>query len=539
MKTYIKFFPNPLLDDIIKNRCVPIIGAGFSKNAVLNKEHSIPDWDQLGRALANYLTDYEYGGPVDALSYYEHEYSRPKLVEQLTEELSVGLARPGGAHMAFCSLPFDLCVTTNFDFLIEEGYSEVNRRFVPILDEDQLAVDTDLQAVKLIKLHGDLNHPSHMVVTESDYDSFLTERPLMSTFLANLLITRTPLFVGYSMNDPDFRQIWQLIGNRLGKLRRQAYTLAVSPTPTETARFERRGIKSVLIPGDKKNYRLVLEQVFKELREYWLSKTLANSSGPDPNTTMELTTVDRDNNRICLFVVPAARYLYYREIWFPIAEEFGFMPILASQIESPGDSIAAKISALIETARIIVADISSKATELELRQAMNKPIENILMLSSAPEIPSEFEQLISIMLPKSTLKDAPDFWDTVYRWFKDRSAVINDDIGNEPMRLFNKREYRAAIISAISLLEIKLRKALSEKHEFPETNRSRREPLTSLSNREMLRFLNQREAITGNQYERALSWLRTRNQSAHENKTISRKTAQELISGVLSLIKKI
>ena len=40
----------------------------------------------------------------------------------------------------------------------------------------------------------------------------------MSTYLANLLISRTALFIGYSLDDPDFRAIWQVVKDRLGRL---------------------------------------------------------------------------------------------------------------------------------------------------------------------------------------------------------------------------------------------------------------------------------------------------------------------------------
>ena len=70
----------------------------------------------------------------------------------------------------------------------------------------------------LLKLHEDVHHPARLVLTEEDYDAFLDKYPLLATYLANPLITRTAVLVGgYSLDDPDFRQVWQVVGERLGK----------------------------------------------------------------------------------------------------------------------------------------------------------------------------------------------------------------------------------------------------------------------------------------------------------------------------------
>ncbi|BET58885.1 SIR2 family NAD-dependent protein deacylase [Geobacter sp. 60473] len=101
---------------------------------------------------------------------------------------------------------FELVVTTNLEFLLERGYAIAGKYCHPIIDENQLAIDSKGPKVSLLKLHGDIHHPNRLVVEEEDYDSFLDRYPLISTFLANLLISKTALFIGYSLDDPDFRQ---------------------------------------------------------------------------------------------------------------------------------------------------------------------------------------------------------------------------------------------------------------------------------------------------------------------------------------------
>jgi hypothetical protein len=80
---YLKHFPVPFLEDVVRARCIPFIGAGFSRNAIVPPDAVLPDWDELGRKIAAALPEYQYTTALDAISAYSHEYSRAKLVEAL------------------------------------------------------------------------------------------------------------------------------------------------------------------------------------------------------------------------------------------------------------------------------------------------------------------------------------------------------------------------------------------------------------------------------------------------------------------------
>ena len=214
----------------------------------------MPLWSDLGDTFGAELEDYSPSSPLDAISAYEHEFARPKLVERLSELLLVDEARPGEAHKAFCSMPFGLVCTTNFDFLLERQYEELGRSYTPLVNEDQLSIRLKDGGRSLLKLHADLHHPTRMVLTEDDYDRFLGSYPLIATFLANLLITRTAVLVGYSLDDPDFRQVWQVVADRLGRSRRAAYAIGVGVKRTAVSRFERRGVRVINLPGSDSAY---------------------------------------------------------------------------------------------------------------------------------------------------------------------------------------------------------------------------------------------------------------------------------------------
>lgn len=237
-------FPKQLLDDINNGKCIPIIGAGFSKNAIL-RSGSIPLWNELGQKIADELElEYE-GNPIDIISYYEHIYKRSVLVEKLREFLHIDNAMPGKAHISFTKLYFKIIITTNFDNLLEKSFDLLKKPYQVIISESQLALNYSNDLTKIIKIHGDLNHPNKLILTEDDYDMFFQKNPLMMTYITSLLINRTPLFIGYSMNDPDLRQLIKMIHSRLGKFRRPAYAIGIKLSKAEIRRFDRRNIQII------------------------------------------------------------------------------------------------------------------------------------------------------------------------------------------------------------------------------------------------------------------------------------------------------
>lgn len=81
MPKYLQYFPKPLLDDLVRGRWLPVVGAGMSMNAKLRNGDVMPLWGQLGKSFEADLADFSATGPVDAMSAYEHDFGRARLVE--------------------------------------------------------------------------------------------------------------------------------------------------------------------------------------------------------------------------------------------------------------------------------------------------------------------------------------------------------------------------------------------------------------------------------------------------------------------------
>ncbi len=528
--SHLKHFPQPLLQDLLEGRWLPIVGAGFSLNAIVPGGKKIPLWDELGRKLAEEIEDYPYTGPIDAISAYAHDYSRAKLIERLRHILLVGKARPGMAHKAFAELQFDIVCTTNFDFLIERAYEMVQRYCQPIIDEDQLSITSQDSSVRLIKLHGDIHHPQRMILTEDDYDLFISRYPLMVTYLSSLMITRTPIFIGYSLEDPDFRMIWQAISERLGRLRRQAYVLTVGAKQPEQARYERRGVKPINLPGTKNHYEETLTKTFKDLGDFVRKNIIPISQVTEEEPLQELSLPENSATRLCFFAIPFSLQAFYRDKVFPIVKSQNLVPITAEEVISPGENITAKIDALISRAAAVVVDASSKNTIYELKLAFSRldPSRILIVVEDSESLPKDIQQFDYLIRERNALLDPKTFLGRIEKWLSNIFTSLEPSLMEEPQRLLSIRAYRAAVISAFTLLESELRKQVAH----TDTPEARFIPMLAL-----LSLASKRGKLPENIQKKVKQWMYLRNTAVHSVQSISANEAKDVVSGVMGLVK--
>jgi hypothetical protein len=546
MTKYIQHIPQPLLEDIINNQCIPFIGAGFSLNCDLPKGKKMPLWEELGKKFAEDLTDYPYSNAIDAISAYSFEYSRSKLVEKMSKLLYVSEARPSNVHKSFSNLPFDIVCTTNFDFLLEKGYEIAGKYCLPIIDEEQLAISSNQhinqhQNVYLLKLHGDLHHPNRMVATEQDYDSFLEKYPLISTYLANLLITRTPLFIGYSLEDADFRQVWQIISNRLGELRRPAYVISIGAKQAGINRYKRRGVN--VINFNAKSYKELFEVLFEEIRDYWIRNIPNNSTAFDEQTLAELSLPIDASNRLCYVSVPYRNMSFYKSYVFPIIESYGFSPVASDELFKAGENIAAREISLLERADMIIFDAEDSKSQNEIRNILEKRNKPLHLLIISPNTTKQFDTRMNEtynirFLDRGLYEERLEsdmFLQQVEIWLSEISEYTNAELNNEPTRLLRKQEYKAAVISAFSLLESEINKMLSNDEML---NYSlKKSSLGHLPLVKLFKIVEDRKLLDLNTSKDVKKWLMWRNKLVHgHDDAITPREATKIVRGVNQFI---
>src|SRR5437588_7765569 len=208
--------PKQLLDAVRKKSCILWAGAGFSLEA------SFTDGARLlnSRDLAYHLARKTYkelerereptrNEHVDLkmeAAKFEEAFKRRELVLELFRIFGKEGLMTGEAHQLAIKL-FPIIFTTNYDSLFERAAYSQNKEPLIVRGDYQIPFIEEDERPTVVKLHGDLNDPNQIVITAKDYDQKRFSQLLIS-FLVGLFLNRVFLFVGYTLDDEDFRDAY-------------------------------------------------------------------------------------------------------------------------------------------------------------------------------------------------------------------------------------------------------------------------------------------------------------------------------------------
>lgn len=428
----------------------------------------MPDWNGLTSILAQDAGTAPGTSPPIVAECYQKRYGRVQLVEAVRAALFTNEAGPGKAHRAFARLPFDTIYTTNFDLLLEEAYAEEKRPFRSLVGEVQLPFHAGRLASSIVKMHGDLRHEEHIVLTESDYAAFLSRYPVIATHLSAMLITRTPLFLGYSLSDPDFNNVRRVVRERLGAFERMAYVVQfnVEEEQIEKALAEKIHIVSLDVRAGR-DYDDALATFLESIQRQLDSSAVQElrSSRPDVFEPLEPTALKtaasspaevsllETTSKLCFVLMPFSKHFdeVYRSLIQPVAAEQGLAVLRADEMAGQG-VILEQIRAAIAQARVVVADISGGNAnvlyELGFAHALEKSV--VMIAKQASKLPFDVAHQ-RVIIYGSDVQEARG------RLAEAFLVTLLDDRLAEAAKLLQLGAHRGAIAATAVVLEHKLR----------------------------------------------------------------------------------
>lgn len=252
------------LDDIVekikKDRVIPFIGAGLSRNARRKDGYpkKFPLWsDLIEKMLAIlYVNDknkidrekYLYEKVADK---YEAVFGRNNLLQFLINSLDDVEFGPGRIHRLISQFNWEI-ISTNFDTLIERGYELTNKIPSIIYTDSDLALN---ESPRIFKINGCIRYAlDEIIITGEDFRTFGDKKPLIELYVKKCFIESTVLFIGFSLNDPAFNMIHGWVRDRLTskKANRFAYSIQVSVDDLEEQVWKSRGIRFIKLSHDRK-----------------------------------------------------------------------------------------------------------------------------------------------------------------------------------------------------------------------------------------------------------------------------------------------
>jgi hypothetical protein len=295
-----------LLRNIDQKRCcLPILGPGLSESLLGSRReiarrwaetygfpmapHDREDLPQVAQYLA---VNQEFSFPRDELRDYLRQEllkrydgalspaPRDAALAELIEAMGAARRREQGSvepHAILASLPIPIYVTTNCDNLLEGALRAAGKEpqielcrwnedleQLPSLYDHQPDYRPSPERPLVYQLFGRLQEPDSLVLTEDDYFDFLIgatrNQELIPPVVRRALTDGALLFLGFEMDDWNFRVLYRSIVTREGGGRRKSYAHVAAQINPEEGR--------ILEPERARRY---LERYFQgaDISIYW------------------------------------------------------------------------------------------------------------------------------------------------------------------------------------------------------------------------------------------------------------------------------
>lgn len=222
--------PDILSSRIAAKRCILLIGSGLSHHIA-----GYPTWEELMREVAqkfrersSLLEDLSSVSDVDPLEFFEYLAKHPHIGEAELKTFIKHLLAPKpetSSHpilRIISRIPWAAIITTNYDKLIEDSLWENRIQFNHIEVEEDIA-SIDPSQIQLVKMHGTIG--GDIVLTWKDYENYFLSRPTFRVYLTSLFAQYSILFVGFSLQDPNFRQIYSFVHTTLGRFQNPSFSV--------------------------------------------------------------------------------------------------------------------------------------------------------------------------------------------------------------------------------------------------------------------------------------------------------------------------
>jgi len=249
----------PIADAIRKNECVLFLGAGVHSRPPdgspyeYAEEHRPLRGGELAAKLAHEsrwdLDEKPQNlGRVALYSQIKRGFGRKRLIDEVRLAVHEG-KQPSPALMALAELDFPMIATTNYDQLFEQALRAHGRKpsisiYKPERDRTDDYVGRAFptpDAPFVVKLHGDIDRPESIVITDEDYIHFVLRmgdpelfHPVPQTLKFGLA-KHVTLFIGYSLLDYNLRLLFKTIRWQVDKATMQP-SYAVDPFPDRLIR---------------------------------------------------------------------------------------------------------------------------------------------------------------------------------------------------------------------------------------------------------------------------------------------------------------
>ena len=217
------------------------------------------------------------------------------------------------------------------------AFQNRNQVIQPICQDSDLAYAQP--GKELIKMHDDFEH-DNFVLKEDDYLNYSENFKLIENYVKSLVGSKVILFIGYSFNDPDTKQIFTWVKNTLKDDVQRAYMLEVGQN------FDRN-----------------VEQYYRNLgvNVIFTKSWFRDLHSPSNNLEHALDLILRDTEDLYgALIVVGFVGMFLFQIFENIAMTIGLMPVTGITLPFLSGGGTSVIASMISVGLILNVGVNSK-----------------------------------------------------------------------------------------------------------------------------------------------------------------------------------
>ncbi|RJS14232.1 hypothetical protein DRW03_35255 [Corallococcus sp. H22C18031201] len=274
-------WPDSLVRAIARQDFILFVGSGVSASCRNVRGDGPPGWFELIEKTATVLSrriaeervvKRAKSDLLDAAELLFFEASKEGKLTDVLERIAVAVEGPsddsflpGAWHDELLSLDPLLILTTNYDRILERS----TKSGFNVIRPDATNVGREIRNGNptIIKIHGTIDDKQSMVLSHSQYAELRSRGRHMFEVLRALFLTRTCLFVGYSLGDPDIRLLLESLASDRS-VESAHYLLGPTPEHTHLKELFRKtyGVSMVEYPrGEHAKGLALLQQLVKSV----------------------------------------------------------------------------------------------------------------------------------------------------------------------------------------------------------------------------------------------------------------------------------
>lgn len=239
-------------------------GAGLSFYA------GFPSGKRLGEIIIESLSkaEKEQLDPSLLLPDLAEEYFRIKgnnknsLIKILNKTFLDFTPKSTACHDKIASIPhFKTIITTNYDKMFEESLKQkgqliTSSKQIPYIDKNK---------TNIFKVQGDLSEPESIIITKSDYNNFFKKESQNNVFwsvIKERLSTKSVLFLGYNLEDPNISVVFEKITETLDTHRKECFLVAPNLPKHKESDLIKKGIHYINSTAEE-----LIDDLIKDIKD--------------------------------------------------------------------------------------------------------------------------------------------------------------------------------------------------------------------------------------------------------------------------------